>query len=209
MHTTKAKLVLTAGVIVTVTAIWFLANLETRETVAKRLIACIERADGACLMRYAHRDEIEAYGLTEEKLSTFLEEYVLPTYETADRLGESVEHTDSGTVTRFVNYQFPDSRTGVVMVRVVKTSYGTQCQNLLTGLMLRCFDVRYKVDPSGSAYIDKKARQRISALTDRDVLEGLGIHGVYRSKEEGLLNWDEWIALCEQRMLEASQAGGS
>ncbi|MCW5937037.1 MAG: hypothetical protein KIT11_07015 [Fimbriimonadaceae bacterium] len=84
-------------------------------------------------------------------------------------------------------------------VQVVRTDEGIRALRLVTSILLTVAHARYE-NVGGNSTVDKLKAWQKQATEDSKLLERIGINGIFRSDEEGLIAWDRWRLLNEERL---------
>lgn len=149
---------------------YFLTRTETAEDVARKVLACVERADGACVNRYRWELDKQEQPISDAEMSRFLREFAGARLNFSQPL-ESPNISKSGAEINIVRrYQG-----GPVSLRVVQTTDGYRTVGTITTLVLCTYN--------GTQPIHGRARAKawVSGLTkDKSLLNSYGIIGLER-----------------------------
>lgn len=161
---------------------YFLTRAETAEDVARKVLACVERADGACVNRYRWELDKKEQPISDAEMSRFLREFV----DARLKLSEPVE---SPNVSKSGAAILIDRRYqgGPVSLMVVQTTDGYRSVGAITALVLCTYIGTQPIH--GSA----KARARVAGLTkDKSLLNSYGIVGLERQPRGELETIDDY-----------------
>ncbi|MBL8065455.1 MAG: hypothetical protein JNM34_06300 [Chthonomonadaceae bacterium] len=88
---------------------------------------------------------------------------------------------------------------------VSKTEVGVRCLTLVGSLLLEVAAAKPMVVTDKLTPVDKLNAWALAAKEDRNVLEEIGINGLYRAEDEGLISWPQWEANCIERSARIKQ----
>ncbi len=182
-------------------AVWRVVSRPSLESTGRRALDCLAAGDAACLYNLTTADERAAYALSPDKLDRLLKEYVLPTSRPVERSGVTFDGlANSASLICREEWLGKSGKRQGVGVFVAKTDEGIKCPYLVGGLLLATAVYERSEPTSGVKAMDKLLAWRDAAVRDKSKLEGLGVDGIYRSSDEGLIRWDDWIANCNSRI---------
>lgn len=192
-------------VLLALVGVWWYRRQHSLTVYARRLSACIRRADGGCVLDSMTKEERAAYGMDAQQMTRFLREYVLPTVRF--RGGKpSCDGTDRAQTV--LCGMAADTRLGDMPLHfsVSQTDDGIKAPQLMMAFIAYTGAVKY-LPASGpltaAGKIEAWTRQ---AVNDRAQLEELGLKGVKQSADEPFRSWDEYLEFQRVR-LSFSRAG--
>lgn len=149
---------------------YFLTRVETAEDVARKVLACVERADGACVNRYRWELDKKDQPISDAEMSRFLREFVDARLDLSQPL-ESAKVSKSGSEI-LIDRRYQG---GPVSLLVAQTSEGYRTIGSITTLVLCTYNGTQPIHGR------EKAKAWVSGLTkDKNLLNSYGIIGLER-----------------------------
>lgn len=194
---TKLRLAIGVTMIVVGFTLWWYSrpNLE-RE--ARRGVECVLNGNGDCVYDLTPDDERLAYGMPKSAYSVILREFVVPNIKSVGI------QTQVESVTGNVNAMHE-----VITSRGRRTAIGAQATPMPEGirapvLMTSALNsAAMNEGEDGEGGIGKLRNHLKFYKKNYARLRELGMRGIYRNPDEGLMTWEEWIAYLERRLEEA------
>lgn len=147
---------------------YFLTRPETAEDVARKVLACVERADGACVNRYRWELDKRDQPMSDEEMSKFLREFVDVRMSLNAPLEAPKVAVEGSSVTIERRY-----KGGLIVMTVDQTAAGFRAIHPVTGMILSSYHGTQRL--SGSA----KAKAWVAGLAkDKAQLNSYGIVGL-------------------------------
>jgi hypothetical protein len=170
---------------------------ETPAQRASRVVDCILEQNAVCVYQATDERDRKAYSLTQEKVDRLIKEYVGPIFDGRSKV-ETVPSLDAGDSSAVVRVDVTLKEGRVVTVSSHAASAGNEALSpkLVNQVLLMAAVARYpKLDREPN--IAEVMAWREAATKDREILESIGINGIFRSDEEGLRSWADWTAHCD------------
>lgn len=147
---------------------YFLTRPETGEDVARKVLACVERGDGACVNRYRWELDKRDQPMSDEEMSRFLREFMNSRIVLSEPLEAPKVAVEGSSVTIERRY-----KGGLIVMMVEQTAAGFRAIHPVTGMILSSYHGTKRL--SGST----KARAWVDGLTkDKALLNSYGIVGL-------------------------------
>ncbi len=147
---------------------YFLTKAETGEDVARKVLACVEKADGACVNKYRWELDKRDQPMSDEEMSKFLREFV------DVRLSLNAPLEPAKTVKNESSISIQRSyKGGLVHLTVAETAAGFRAIHPVTGMILSSYHGTKRL--SGIA----KPKAWVAGLSkDKAQLNSYGIVGL-------------------------------
>ncbi|CAN1514606.1 hypothetical protein MCEMSE15_00893 [Fimbriimonadaceae bacterium] len=147
---------------------FFLTRAETGEDVARKVLACVERGDGACVNKYRWELDKRDQPISDAEMSRFLREFMDARLSLNAPLEAPKVAVEGSSVTIERRY-----RGGVIVLTVEQTAGGFRAIHPVTGMILSSYHGTQRL--SGST----KVRAWVDGLTkDKALLNSYGIVGL-------------------------------
>lgn len=157
-------------------------------------IECVLSGNGGCVYDLTPIEERSAYGMTREQYSQLLNGVILPNIRSAGRQTE-IEVTLDGVFHATHEVVTPRGRRVQLASQSTTTPDGIKNPMLLTIAFLAA---SMSESDGGSGVDEKFICQKKFILKNREWLDQVGMHGLYRGPKEGLITWDKWIENCDE-----------
>lgn len=164
---------------------------DSSEKVAREMLACVERGDGACVNRLRWDAEKIRSSVSDQQLTQFLRDHVGKRITLNEPAGESKLETDGAITTITREY-----RQGTLSFNVTFTGEKYQVVSPITLLIL-----------NSAGALDPKATGRNRGLLwvkdveeHVDYFESLGINGLELGPDDGFVTWKAWIASRREKL---------
>lgn len=186
---------------------WWLYANPSLATASRRTLLCMANANAGCLYRVVPIEERNALGLTEEKLERLLNDYVEPNLR-IKKVYEIEVTSDpaSGRATATGNWVLSSGQELPMSVSLYEGDDGYESPGLVTTLIALVAIVKFGDVGEEAGGIQKLMAWHEQARTDGPILKEMGIPGVYRRREEGLMTWTQWADYLEARLVQSSAA---
>lgn len=159
-------------------------------------IECVLSGNGGCVYDLTPVEERLAYGMTKNQYSEVLKQVILPNIKSAGRQTQ-MEVTDDGICHATHEVVTPHGRRVQLASQSTETPDGIKNPMLLTIAFL----VASMSESDGGDGVEEKfICQKKFILKNREKLDQLGMHGLYRESAEGLITWDRWIENCDESL---------
>ncbi len=164
----KKTLSIVLGVLVSGIVGYVLTRAETGEDVARKVLACVEKGDGACVNKYRWELDKRDQPMSDEEMSRFLREFMDTRIVLSEPLEPAKVAVEGSSVTIERRY-----KGGLIVMMVEQTAAGFRAIHPVTGMILSSYHGTQRL--SGST----KARAWVDGLTkDKALLNSYGIVGL-------------------------------
>jgi|GEM_PF-2132795 len=164
----KKTLSIVLGALVSGIVGYVLTRAETGEDVARKVLACVEKGDGACVNRYRWELDKRDQPMSDEEMSRFLREFMDSRIVLSEPLEPAKIVKEEASISIQRSYEG-----GLVHLTVAETAAGFRAIHPVTGMILSSYHGTQRL--SGST----KARAWVDGLTrDKALLNSYGIVGL-------------------------------
>lgn len=162
---------------------YFLTRAETGEDVARKVLACVERADGACVNRYRWELDKKEQPISDAEMSRFLREFMDARLSLNEPLEAPKVAVEGSAITIERRYQG-----GLIALTVQQTEAGYRAIHPVTMMILCSYHGTQRL--SGRA----KTQAWIAGLTkDKSLLNSYGIIGLERQPHGQVEPFDDFV----------------
>jgi len=168
---------------------------ESLEHSATTIATAIDRTDAKTLFGYVHDNEKAEFHLTPEKLQSFMDGYVKPSFAgyAKSQAPHGMAFPQQGVYELDQIYSRPDGRRMTIAVTSEMTESGPKTP-LITELVTTCLFARYG-DGRHLAAPEKMKLLADGISRDKDTLNSFGISGFVANRPGGqLVKWDDYVA---------------
>lgn len=200
----KVHFAILATVAIATTAICVYLLRPTPERIAAKGVDCVASSNGQCVYDLMTEEERRAYGMTPEQINQVFAEIISPNLQPADSRTEILAFNGSVQASRAA--LTPSGQRTEIAASGMKLKEGIKSPVLL-GMAFLSASMSEKETGTGAEL--KFKCQKAFIQRHRARLEELGMKGLYRSPDEGLMTWDQWIARCDAGIQQAASTSGS